>query len=79
MTEIGVNLVHPKVSYIRASAEMMPLPDDEFDLVYTFTTLEHIPDIASALREMVRVCRPGGGLYSVALPLWNCRSGPHWG
>ena len=44
MIEIGVNLVHPKVSYIRTSAEMMPLPDDEFDLVYAFATLEHIPE-----------------------------------
>src|SRR6266436_5241998 len=38
--EIGVNFMRPSVSYIRASAESMPLPDDEFDLVYAFATLE---------------------------------------
>jgi ubiquinone/menaquinone biosynthesis C-methylase UbiE len=57
----------------------MPFRDDEFDLVYAFATLEHILDLESVFREMVRVCRPGGGLYSVAAPLWNCRAGPHWG
>jgi SAM-dependent methyltransferase len=79
MDEIGANFVHPNVSYRKASAEQMPFEDDSFDLVFAYATLEHVPDITAAFREMARVCVRGGLIYSAAAPLWNSRQGPHWG
>ena len=35
-------------------------PDDSFDLVLTSESLEHVPDLAAALREILRVLVPGG-------------------
>src|SRR5262249_20390918 len=35
-------------------------PDKSFDLVITSETLEHVPDIDRALREIGRVLKPGG-------------------
>ena len=71
MIEIVVNLVHPKVSYIRAPAEMMPLPDDEFDLVYAFATLEHIPKRTPGDGACLSTGRgpPFGGVASLELPI----------
>jgi len=43
-----------------ASATALPFGDDSFDLVCSFKVLAHVPDIAGALAEMVRVTRPGG-------------------
>jgi len=43
-----------------ADAEALPYPDDSFDLVIGHAVLHHIPDVEQALREMVRVLRPGG-------------------
>jgi SAM-dependent methyltransferase len=42
----------------------MPFGDDEFDVVVAAEVLEHIPQAARepALREMLRVLRPGGRL-----------------
>jgi len=35
-------------------------PDDSFDVVHAHQVLQHLPDPVAALREMARVCRPGG-------------------
>lgn len=63
---------------IQADAERLPFPDATFDFVYSWGVLHHTPDIRQALREAIRVCRPGGKLFVmlyhrhslVALQVW---------
>ncbi len=43
--------------------EELPFDDGTFDCVTTFQTLEHVQDLVACCREMVRVTRPGGGIY----------------
>jgi SAM-dependent methyltransferase len=43
-----------------ADAESIPYDDDSFDLVVGHAVLHHIPDVEQALREVLRVLRPGG-------------------
>jgi ubiquinone/menaquinone biosynthesis C-methylase UbiE len=43
-----------------ADAESLPYPDGSFDLVVGHAVLHHIPDVELALREVLRVLRPGG-------------------
>lgn len=38
----------------------LDLPDDSFDVVHAHQVLQHVADPVAALREMARVCRPGG-------------------
>jgi ubiquinone/menaquinone biosynthesis C-methylase UbiE len=38
----------------------LDLPDDSFDVVHAHQVLQHLSDPVAALREMARVCRPGG-------------------
>jgi ubiquinone/menaquinone biosynthesis C-methylase UbiE len=42
-----------------ADVEALPFEDEEFDLVVGHAFLHHIPDIDAALREIVRVLKPG--------------------
>lgn len=44
----------------RADATELPFEDGAFDAVISFHSLHHIDDPTSAIREMFRVCRPGG-------------------
>ncbi|WP_199439614.1 class I SAM-dependent methyltransferase [Umezawaea beigongshangensis] len=43
-----------------ADAETIPYDDDTFDLVVGHAVLHHIPDVATAMREVLRVLKPGG-------------------
>ena len=43
-----------------ADAESIPYEDATFDLVVGHAVLHHIPDVELALREVLRVLRPGG-------------------
>ncbi|MCK9523379.1 MAG: class I SAM-dependent methyltransferase [Proteobacteria bacterium] len=47
-----------------AGAEQLPFGDAQFDLVYSFKVLAHVPDIKQALAEMQRVLRPGGHMVA---------------
>lgn len=38
----------------------LDLPDDSFDVVHAHQVLQHLTDPVAALKEMRRVCRPGG-------------------
>ncbi|RKT57199.1 class I SAM-dependent methyltransferase [Saccharothrix australiensis] len=43
-----------------ADAERIPYDDDTFDLVVGHAVLHHIPDVPAAMREVLRVLKPGG-------------------
>ncbi|QZY30643.1 class I SAM-dependent methyltransferase [Nocardioides coralli] len=47
----------------------LPFADGEFDRVVAAEVLEHIPDDIGALRELVRVTRPGGTV-ALTVPRW---------
>ncbi|MFA5127471.1 MAG: class I SAM-dependent methyltransferase [Patescibacteria group bacterium] len=41
----------------------LPFEDDHFDIVAVYSVLHHIPDYISAIKEMIRVAKPGGLIY----------------
>ena len=43
-----------------ADAEFLPIASDSVDLVVGHAVLHHIPDIETAMREVVRILKPGG-------------------
>ncbi len=54
---------HQKVACIvNAAGEALPFPQDSFDLILSHEVIEHVQDDAQAVREMIRVLRPGGRL-----------------
>lgn len=49
-----------RVAVAQADAARLPFADDSFDLALSFLMLHHVGGWEAALRELVRVVRPGG-------------------
>lgn len=49
-----------RLSFIEADAQRLPFPDNTFQIVSVAFGLRNVADTDAGLREMARVCRPGG-------------------
>jgi ubiquinone/menaquinone biosynthesis C-methylase UbiE len=54
----------------------LPYPDGAFDAAFSVAVLEHVDDVAGALRELHRVTRPGG-LGHHGIDIWFGIAGGH--
>ncbi|HWD02911.1 MAG TPA: methyltransferase domain-containing protein [Amycolatopsis sp.] len=48
------------IDFVVGDVHALDFPDDTFDVVHAHQVLQHVADPVQALREMRRVCRPGG-------------------
>lgn len=60
-----------------APAHDLPLADDSLDAVVCTQVLEHVPEPSDALREFLRVIRPGGRLIISTPMTWYLHETPH--
>jgi len=54
--------VADRITFVEADAQRLPFVDDEFQIVAVAFGLRNVADTDRGLREMVRVCRPGGSV-----------------
>lgn len=52
--------VADQVEFVVGDVHALDFPDDTFDIVHAHQVLQHVGDPVGALREMRRVCKPGG-------------------
>ena len=56
---------HNSYRFARADGLALPFPDGSFDAVVSHTYLTAVPNWKASLKEMMRVCKPGGSVSSV--------------
>jgi len=59
--DLGISHVKFEVG----DAQALAYPDESFDYVVTFHVVSVVPDAQQMMREMVRVCRPGGTIVII--------------
>jgi SAM-dependent methyltransferase len=65
---------HPELVALQADVRELPFRDGEFDAILSNSTLDHFDStdqIATALRELLRVLRPGGTVIVTLDNPWN--------
>lgn len=85
LTERAVGLVRRRLQaeglqaeLLVADAEALPFEADSFDRVYSWGVLHHSPNTASAVREAVRVLRPGGDVCVMLYARHSCVAYGFW-
>ena len=56
------NISAEQLNFVEADSQALPFPDNSFQFVTVAFGLRNIADPQRGLREMVRVCRPGGSV-----------------
>jgi len=56
----GAKLTGTPPRFVEADAQKLPFPNDQFQIVSVAFGLRNVADTDRGLREMKRVCRPGG-------------------
>jgi SAM-dependent methyltransferase len=59
------------IEFVAGAADAIPYPDATFDIVVINSVLHMLPsrdDLQSSVRELVRVCKPGGAIFVGELP-----------
>ncbi len=62
---------------IACDAAAIPVGDASFDTAYSVCAFEHFGDVDAVLREVQRVLKPGGRLFTQFAPIWTCAVGHH--
>jgi SAM-dependent methyltransferase len=60
--------LRPRIDWRQGDATKLPLPVESYDVVLSQFSLMYFPDRSAAIKEMVRVLRPGGRL---AVAVWG--------
>lgn len=68
------------VKTLVGNIEYLPYEDQTFDRVYTVECIEHSVHLRAAVRELVRVCKPGGKVVIIDKQLsnWGRLATPPW-
>lgn len=60
---INLEIVRYPNTDVVADGQSLPFRDDAFDMVFSQSVLEHVPDPFACAREIERVLKPGGTIY----------------
>lgn len=56
--EFGID--NQEMQYVNAGVEQIPFPDNYFDVVCSFNSLDHVDELEKAIKEIIRVTAQGG-------------------
>lgn len=74
---VGIGELPPELSFVTCGETSLPVADDSFDYVVSWSAFEHIGDPVAVLREIRRVLTPEGVLFVQLWPFYDSAHGTH--
>jgi SAM-dependent methyltransferase len=65
-----------RLTFPKSDPYRFPVPDGEYDVVMAGNVLEHVPKVWVWVRELARVCKPGGVVITVNPLSWTYHAAP---
>lgn len=69
------SIINSKVTFIEDDITKSTIPDNSFDVLCSWETLEHITDIENAFLNMRRILKPGGIAFHEYNPFFSLNGG----
>jgi SAM-dependent methyltransferase len=66
----------PRLTYVAKNEYQFPIPDATFDVVFSSQVIEHVRRPWVWIREVARVCKPGGYVLTVNPVSWPYHEAP---
>lgn len=65
-----------RTTYVTSDPYNFPLPDAKFDVVLSGQVIEHVPYVWRWMKELHRVCKPGGHVITINPVTWFYHEAP---
>lgn len=69
--ELARQRVGGRATVVKSEARSLPFPDNSFDYIYSHGVLHHLDQPEIAVREIMRVLRPGGRFNIQLYAMWS--------
>ncbi len=69
------NIINEKVTFLEDDIIKSSTPDNSYDIITSWETLEHITDIDAAFNNMQRILKPGGITFHQYNPFYSLNGG----
>lgn len=67
----------PRLTYTATSEYTFPIEDNRYDLVLSANVMEHVRKPWVWIRELARVCKPGGHVITIVPASWPYHEAPY--
>lgn len=67
---IDIEKTHPGLTYVMKGEYEFSLPDNTYDIVFSSSMIEHVRKVWVWIREVARVCKPGGRVLTISPVSW---------
>ena len=73
----GVGVLPTQLEFRESTETVIPVADDSFDFIYSWSAFEHISQPVEVLREIQRILRPDGHFFLQLWPFYRSAKGSH--
>ncbi len=73
---IDIDASFPGLTYVCRDEYSFPIADNQYDIVFSSQVIEHVKKVWVWMKELARVCKPGGQVLTIGPVSWPYHAVP---